>query len=295
MILEEIVWASPRLSDDTKKLYAGRVREFVVFVGEHPSAWTIEAVEWWRDQLLAKGLNAKTVNLYMSAVRYSSKRFARRHGGIDFAQGVEAVKVIEAEPKKHALMLEECKALLATCSGRSAPDLRDTAMILIGIHAALRRKEIVNMDLAGVGDNMITVTAKGGRLHRVSVQGHPWQALKKWTSWLGHQGIDQGRVFRSLSPSALKDEWYLGESLTPDGFYKILQRRTHEAGITRINIHPHGLRHTHVWLALQAGVPLWRIQLVLGHKSQLMTAYYAEDLNPDPVGASFPSLVEGQE
>ncbi len=290
--LEQVIKGSTKLAPTSKQTYLSAVRDFVQFAGAEPSVWSPLLVEQWRDHLLQRGLDGRTVNLYLTALRYATRRCEVLYKTYDFARPAEAVRVLaEKHPKKHALTLDQTRALIRACGGRTPRDLRDRAMILIGIHAALRRRELCRIDLGDIGNERLTTIIKGGRRHEVSVQGEAWQALRRWQDWLRRHGITEGRCFRSIR-STVQDDWKLGESLSENGFYKALKQRARQAGLGHVNIHPHGLRHTHVWLALEAGVPVWRVQMVLGHKSRVMTLYYAEDLHPEAVGASFPSLIE---
>jgi len=289
-LLEQVIVGSTKLAETSKATYLVAVRDFVGFAGSHPGSWSPLMVERWRDSLLERGLGTKTVNLYLTAVRYVGKRCEALHGMPDFARSAEAVRQVASKhPKKHALTKEQCQRLLGTCSGRGPQDIRDRAMILVGIHAALRRRELCRIDMRDIEPERLTVIAKGGKAHGIALQGEAWNALVSWRGWLQRRGITEGRVFRSIRPR-ISGDWDIGESMSETGFYKRLKKRALDAGLDDLNVHPHGLRHTHVWLALEAGVPIWRVQMVLGHKSRVMTLYYAEDLYDDAVGASFPSL-----
>lgn len=286
-LLIQLVMASQRLSPKTKRTYLGRVREFTEFAG-NPSRWTVVVVEAWRDSLVENGLTPDSVNGYIAAVRFAAKRFNERGHGPNFAIAAERLRTPMREPEARALSVNECKRLLATCQGNYPPNIRDRAMILVGIHAAFRREEIVSITFNRLRDHRITVIAKGERLHTVQVNNNTWQAIHRWTAWLASRGITEDRVFRNLRPSIEEDGWAVADKLTADGFAKILKLRGVDANIE--NLHPHILRHTYTSLALQAGVPAWRIKKVLGHRSDLMMERYAHDLNTTATGASFPEI-----
>jgi integrase len=289
-LLEQTIEGSTKLAETSKQTYLVAVRDFLGFAGSHHGSWTPLRVEQWRDSLAERGLSSRTINLYLTAVRYVAKRCEALHGMPDFARSAEAVRQVAAKhPKKHALTQDQCRKLLATCAGSSPPDMRDRAMILVGIHAALRRKELCRIDLADIAPERITVIAKGGKAHSIALPEEAWRALCRWRDWVKRRGIVEGRLFRSIRPR-ISGDWDIGRSISETGFYKVLKKRARDAGLGNLNVHPHGLRHTHVWLALEAGVPIWRVQMVLGHKSRVMTLYYAEDLYDDAVGAAFPSL-----
>lgn len=288
-LLEQLVAQSQRLSARTKKLYLDRVRDFLRFAGQDRSAWTTRNVEAWRDQLQTDGLTASSINTYLAAVMFASKRYAQTGYGPHFAKAAERLRSDPNFKQTRALTLEECQALIETCHEGTPRDLRDRALILVAIHSAFRRAELVSLRFDSVSGANLTVIAKGRKRHTVSVGAEPLRALHLWTAWLADQGIEQGQIFRSLRPSLEDiDTWIIGESLSADGWARILKTRGEQAGLK--NLHPHILRHTYTSLALQAGVPAWRIKKVLGHRSDLMMERYAHDLNTTATGDDFPEI-----
>jgi integrase len=286
--LEHAVKTSQRLSTKTREIYLRHVQDFIAFTGPNPRNWTTYRLEQWRDHLTAeRKLKPKSVNLYLAAVAFAAKRYNQLGHGPDFARATERMRVVNTGSTTGALTLKESKRLVAACSGRTPPDLRDRAMILIGLHAAFRRESLISITFAGCERNNISAIVKGGKLHTVKIGSEPWAALRDWTGWLNRNGIGDGLVFRNLRPS-IEGGYRIGDSISADGFARILSARAEAAGLE--NVHPHKLRHTFTSLALQAGVPLWRVQKVLGHKSQTM--HYAVDLEDDPIGAEFPVLME---
>lgn len=286
-ILEDVVERSQRLSTSSQKLYLGRVREFVEFTGQ---VWTTRTVEAWRDHLLARGVKARTVNLYMAAVAFASKRYSQLGYGEDFARSAERCRVRVAR-KDNSLTREEVNKLIRACAGVHPSSLRDRAMILVGLHTAFRRRELVGMmfeDIRAHGDVVTIATlAKGEKPHTVDIAGDAVDALATWMTWLNSRGIDDGPVWRALGRTLYeRDEVHVGDGLSATGWTHILQARADLAGIAHCN--PHRLRHTFTSLALQAGVPQWRIQRVLGHKSIQTMDHYTTDLSATPVSAALP-------
>lgn len=290
--LEAAVASSRRLAPNTRNHYLKRVGRFVEFAGQDPRRWTVATLEDWRDRLLDQGLTPQTVNLYMAAVAFASKRLARRTNSLDFARGAERVQVSGVKPSPKALTLPQCKRLLGTCGNATPVDLRDRAMILVGLQCAFRRKELCSITFNDVSAQHITVIAKGRRVHTVKVGTEAWESLQKWMGWLATQGITDGPVFRSIR-STVEDDWNIGDRpITPDGFAKNLRARGASVGL---DIHPHTLRHTYTSLALKSGVAPYRIKKVLGHKTDLMMERYAHDLTEAATGDEMPRLGDDDE
>ena len=292
--LEQAVSTTRRLSPKTRDLYLRRVRSFLGFAQGN---WTGASVELWRDHLYSQGLKPKTINTYLSAVKFASKRLHERGEGPNFAYGAERLPTIsQAETEPRALTIAECQRLVGTCNGPHPADIRDRALILIGLHAAYRRTEIVTITFDNAQRNIFNARVKGrGRWHAVLVGQEPWQAFLAWKEWLRRRGVDvvsEGSpVFRSVRESVDRG-WLIGETaLSGNAFYDIIKKRATQAGIGASDIRPHTLRHTFTSIALEAGIPEWRIQKVLGHKSRsTMMAHYAHDLSPDAVGDEFPEI-----
>ncbi len=294
--LENAVASTQRVAPKTRDLYLKRVQSFIEFVGPHPHAWTAQNLETWRDHLIREGIKPQTVNVYMAAIRFAAKRMEQLGHGQNFTKGAERAWVSEQPGPPRVLDENECRALLATCSdwGTNPVARRDRAMILVGLHAAFRRIELCKIKFKDIADDgvyhAITVIAKGRREHTVQIDNATcWRTLQDWIRWLNKHEIAEGYVFRSLRRSA-DDDWHIGESLSPDGFYRILKSRADEAGID--GMHPHVLRHTFTSLAIKYNVPGWRIKKVLGHKTDIMMERYLHDLSEGAVGGEFPSLEE---
>jgi integrase len=109
---------------------------------------------------------------------------------------------------KTALLVGELRAALATCGDRPI-DVRDRALLLIGFAGALRRSELVGLDVGDVrfeGEGVVlrlrrSKTNQEGALEEVAVlygsDPHtcPVRALK---TWLATSGLVSGPLFRAV-------------------------------------------------------------------------------------------------
>ncbi len=166
--------------------------------------------------------------------------------------------------KAGAITLVELRRLVATCD-RSAPGLRDRALLLIGFAAALRRSEIVALrveDLVSVPGGLRlrlrrSKTDRAGEGTEVGLpRGHhretcPVAAFEAWQAVARRKA---GPLFRRVLASGR-----IGDAaLNADSVRLILRRRAGMAGLEREaaweRLSPHGLRSGFISEAYQAGV-----------------------------------------
>jgi integrase len=183
------------------------------------------------------------------AIRETLRGIARTHG--------------EPPRRSAALMTEDIKRLLAVCDNDVA-GLRDRALFLICFAGALRRSELVGLDVAHVtwvpdGARLLITrskTDKEGAGAEIGItRGRdpascPVVALQ---AWLETAGITSGPIFRKV------DRWgavHAGR-LDPDAVRQILKKRSVAAGLSGTiwePITPHGMRAGFVTTAYKNGV-----------------------------------------
>jgi len=170
-----------------------------------------------------------------------------------------------------AITTTEIKELCRAC-GPDLAGLRDRALFLIAFAGAMRRSELVGLDLAS-----ITWTAEGISIlierSKTDAQGEgahiaipcgrseetcPVVALQ---SWLAAAEITAGPLFRKVNRGGKVE----AARLTADGMRQILLKRAGQAGIKGTlaePISPHGLRAGFVTTAYRNGVP---DEEIMGH------------------------------
>jgi len=121
--------------------------------------------------------------------------------------GIRRERGVAPRPKT-ALLVDELRAAVATCGERRI-DLRDRALVLVGFAGALRRSELVGLDVDDVGFETAGIvlrlrrskTNQEGELEEVAVlygsdpQTCPVRALQ---AWLIASAISDGPLFRSV-------------------------------------------------------------------------------------------------
>jgi len=121
--------------------------------------------------------------------------------------GIRRERGVAPRPKT-ALLVDELRAAVATCGERRI-DVRDRALVLIGFAGALRRSELVGLDVGDVGfetQGLVlrlrrSKTNQEGELEEVAVlygsdpQTCPVRALQ---TWLAASAIVDGPLFRAV-------------------------------------------------------------------------------------------------
>jgi integrase len=241
--------------------------------------------ETWceRHGFLALPAAAEVVGAYLAAAGegYAMQTLRRRVAAIARASGVAGHPLDTKHPairetlrgigrthgsrgrRSAALTTAELKKLTRVCEPGLAGD-RDRALLLIGFAGALRRSELVALDVARLtwSEDGVTLllekskTDKDGAGAEVMIvfgrheDTCPVRALRRW---LEAAGITAGPVFRKVNKAGRVESRRLSE----DAVRQILLRRAAEAGVKGSlsePISPHGLRAGFVTTAYRNGV-----------------------------------------
>lgn len=152
---------------------------------------------------------------------------------------------------------EEESRLLTAC----APWLHD--LVTFALHTGMRMGEILELTWRGVDFTRRTVTvmrSKNGERRTIPVNETVLRVLK-----------EKARV-RSLA----SDLVFCSKAFTPMESGHL--RRSFRLSLSKAKIeefHFHDLRHTFATRLVQAGIDLYKVQQLLGHKSPIMTQRYA--------------------
>ena len=140
---------------------------------------------------------------------------------------------------------------------------RNKAIIFAGLHAGLRRSEIVNLqvdDISFEKSFLFVRKGKGGKSRWIPMNTDLRKALEEWMELRGDPGHPY--VFVSQRGGKLTEQalWHLSESIGK------------KVGIADFT--PHVLRHTFAHDLARNGFPLQRIADLLGHSNLNYTRVY---------------------
>jgi len=180
------------------------------------------------------------------------------------------------------LLLEDL-LLVLDAMGDGPKDVRDRALLLIGFAGALRRSELVSLDVAdidhvrrGVTLNLRrSKTDQDGQGHTIAIPyGRTrWCPVGALGAWLQVSGISDGAIFRPVDRHGRVHRGRLsGEAVSI-----VVRERVAAAGLDPTGYSGHSLRAGFATSAAQAGVPAWRIKAQTRHASDAMLARYVHD------------------
>ena len=155
--------------------------------------------------------------------------------------------------------------------------IRDQAITLLLHDVALRRGEVVSLDMQDVDvyNHTIAVTGKGRSRKEKTVMSLPSRTFAALASWIQVRGSDPGPLFTNMSrnPSVAHSR------LTSTAVYQIIQKHGLSLS-TPTHITPHGLRHTAITTAVEraqsSNVDLDKVRQFSRHAKLATLQIYAD-------------------
>lgn len=202
----------------------------------------VSSVIAYRAHMVDRKLAATTVNRRLSALRAAVK-LARQLGRVDWDLEVEGLKA-EAYRDTRGPGSDGWGKLLAKAREQATmpKGRRDLAILCLLHDTALRRNEVVSIDVQDVDLAGSVVMVKGKGKSAKSPITIPSRTRGSLADWLAVRGLEPGPLFRSLHNQS-------GERLSSTGLYKLIRKLGKDAGLSR-PLRPHGLRHQGITTAL---------------------------------------------
>jgi site-specific recombinase XerD len=267
-------------SQNTRRAYASDWRHFL--------AWCKTAGQ---GSLPA---SPETLILYLSALAQSAKTstLTRRLSAISQAhqaagfespsQHLAVRKVMAgirrekgtAQTGKKPVVTEDIRAMVATLSSKRLLDVRDRALLLLGFAGALRRSELVALNVEDLKINreglIVTIRRSKtdpegqGRLVGIPYGSTPATCpVRALQSWLETLGADGGPLFRPIN----RHQQIGRKRLTSQSVALVVKRSGAAAGFDAKQLAGHSLRAGLATAAAAAGVPERAIMAQTGHRS----------------------------
>lgn len=236
----------------------------------------------YRAALLDQGLSPATVNRRLAAVR-SLVSMARTLGLVAFALEIPGVKTQRYRDTRGP-GLSGFRVLLEAAAGDDMKARRDTAVLRLLWDLALRRAEVVALDLEHYAPSAGTLSILGkGRRERETLTLPP-ATKAALDRWIALRGTEPGPLIYTLDHRRPRGR------LTGVGLWTIVRRLSQDAGIAPVR--PHGLRHAAITAALDATQgDVRRVQRFSRHRDIRTLGLY--DDNRSDLGGEVAALVAG--
>jgi integrase/recombinase XerC len=256
-----------QLSPHTLSNYRRDLNKFTTFCLQQnltqPQTVDSAAVRHWAAALHRSGLNGRSIQRALSAVRSFYKFRGRyHHDSKNPAIGIQAPKSSKKLPK--ALDADQMQQLL-TIDGDDWLSHRDRAMLELFYSSGLRLSELseLNLDALDLADQLITVTGKGNKTRTLPLGSYAVKALRSWLKVRNDIQADPQAVFLSQR----------GDRISPRSIQARLKKYSVQQGVGQ-HVHPHMLRHSFASHMLESSGDLRAVQELLGHANISTTQVY---------------------
>jgi integrase len=181
-----------------------------------------------------------------------------------------------------ALLRDDLFAMLDQLGGGSK-EIRDKAMLLLGFSTAMRRSELVALNVEDIEfvpkGFMVTIRKsktdqeKRGRSIAVPYGRSRYCPVTSLKAWLEHADVNNGPIFRAVD----KGGKIAAERVSGEAVSHVIKKWIAAAGYDPANFSGHSLRAGFATSAAQAGASSHKIRQVTGHKSDAMLSRYIRD------------------
>jgi integrase len=236
----------------------GYMKNLRAFFGEKTLAdVTPKEIVAYKNKRYEDGMAPATINRELANLK-KAFNLALREWEWCHMNPVSRVSMEKENNKRDRWLTEdEASRLLGCCR----PWLRD--LVLFALHTGMRMGEILELTWRGVDFTRRTVTvfrSKNGERRTIPVNDTVLHVLKEKTK------------VRSLTV----DRVFCSKIFTPLESGHLRRAFRLALGKAKIeDFHFHDLRHTFATRLVQAGIDLYKVQQLLGHKSPIMTQRYA--------------------
>ncbi len=259
------------LAENTIDSYRRDLRQYTAWLESRgvarPGAITRSLMRRYADDLGELGLAARTV-----ARRYSSLRMFHRYL-VDQGNLVKDPTAVLISPRlphrlPHAIPVTEVERLIESTDPDIPLGLRDRAMLELLYATGMRVSELIRFPVRGFSreEGFVRCFGKGGKERIIPVGKSARRYVRRYMEESRRLLLKGGRSITLFLN-------FRGKPLSRMGFWKILQKRARNAGITT-HLSPHTLRHSFATHLLEGGASLRDVQEMLGHTDLSTTQIY---------------------
>ena len=244
-----------------------------------------------------RGTAPSTLNRRLSAIRlmHLGARVVSPHAAVEIQEVMRGIRRLSTRGvvKKAPAVDEQIKKLVDTCDAATYQGQRDRAILLLGFAGALRRSELVALDVADLklSDEGFVVTivrsktdqeAQGQTIAIPRVPDSPYCPVQAVLDWMATAGIAQDALFRRVT----KGNKLTADRLTDQSVARIVKKLAARAGLMASQYAGHSLRSGFLTSAAQQRASIFKMRAQSRHKSlDVLSGYVrARELFEDHAG-----------
>ncbi len=247
------------------------------------------------------GARPSTIGRRLAAIGYMHAQAGydppqQQQGAVAIRNAVAGIRRTHGIKKvqKRAADGDMLRDMLRACEGDSVRAVRDRALLAIGMAAALRRSELVALDIDDVAITpdglLITIrtskTDQEGKGATIAVpEGRRIRPKALLLAWIACAGFDAGPVFRKLTPQGR----ITTKPMSDRGVALVVKARAAAAGYDPAQVAGHSLRAGFLTEAARQGATVFKMKEVSRHKSLEILSDYVRnhELFRDHAGERF--------
>ena len=257
----------------TKAMYRKAIKDFLLWLEQQSSpTFTGAAVQSHLVYLESVGYAAATLNQRLSAIR----KLAAEAANSDLLPLDQAVQVCRIRNVRQAATLpatslskQKSEDLINAPDDQTNKGKRDRVLLALLVGCALRRREVVNLDVEDIQYEdgrgvFIRVVGQRGRIRSIAIPDWVEEALAQWLSAVK---IASGPILRAVS----RQGKIAANRLSPQTVFNIVRQHGQHIGVA---VRPDDLRRTCAKLCHPGDGELDQIRALLGHSSLATTERY---------------------
>lgn len=270
-------------AETTWAAYAADWRVWQAWANEHGASVlpaSVEAVAAFLSDM-SRTRKLSTLRRYLASISV-----AHQAKGIAFETGAAPIRAIMRgcarqkvgdRRRVKPLMPRHALARIDAAVGGRLVDLRDAALLSLGIAMAGRRSEVAGLDWLARGDGrgVLELTEHGAvvklynsktaqdRIDEVAIQDGP--ALITVRTWVERAGILPGSaLFRAVTPRGRVSPRRIADRTIA----RIVKRAADAAGLDAAEFSGHSMRAGLITAAVERGAPEWKVRLTSRHSAR---------------------------
>lgn len=254
---------------------------------EHIIAVNLFDVEHYLLDLRGRGCATATINRKVSSLSSLYKwllKYQDNKTGTALLRFNPFGNLKEEKPKVTSketefLTAEECTQLLAIFDTTKLVELRNKAIIYLALTTALRKSEIIHIqlkDVATYGEyDIIHVVRKGNKKDMVKLQAPVKALIDEYVAQTGRDYVADANSYLFIGHSRNKRN---NEKLDPSSLNYMIKTACQRAGIEK-HLKVHSTRHTAITLAIRGGASIEKVRDFAAHQNVATTNRYVHSVD----------------